>query len=322
MSSMRQYILRRLLYSLFILFGVSILIFALGRILPGDPIQTLMMSTRMGPVSEEVINDLKNQFGLDKPLHMQYLIWMRNFFLGDWGTSIASGEQVLPMFLHRLPITLELFLGSMFWSCIIGFPVGIISALRRNSWLDVSFTTGAIIGVSIPVFWEGIVMIYLFAVMIHLFPPSGYVPFSESPTGNLLSIAMPTFIMGTHGAGLLSRYIRSSLLEVLGQDYIRTAYAKGLRERAVLIRHAMKPALIPIVTVFGLAWGYVVAGSFIVEYMFAIPGLGRMGVNAIFANDFPVIQATLIMVAINILSVNLVVDLMYGYLDPRVRVQL
>jgi peptide/nickel transport system permease protein len=317
---MKQYILKRITYSLMILFFVSILIFILGRVLPGDPIQSAVMATGMGVVSDDVISGLKVRFGLDKPLHIQYLTWISNFIKGDWGTSIATGEKVLPMFMNRLPITLELFLGSVFWSCIIGIPFGILSALRRNSWVDASLTTGAIIGVSIPVFWEGIIMIYLFAVMTHVFPPSGYVPFSESIKGNLLTIAIPTFIMGTQGAGLLSRYVRSSLLEVLGQDYIRTAYAKGLQERAVIIRHALKPAMIPVVTITGIAWGYVVAGSFIVEYMFAIPGLGRMGVNAIFSNDFPVIQATLVMVAINILVVNLIVDLIYGYIDPRVRV--
>jgi len=317
---MKQYILKRITYSLLILFFVSILIFILGRVLPGDPIQSAVMATGMGAVSDDVIVGLKVRFGLDKPLHIQYLIWVNNFIRGDWGTSIATGEQVLPMFMRRLPITLELFLGSVFWSCIIGIPFGILSALRRNSWVDATLTTGAIIGVSIPVFWEGIIMIYLFAVLTHIFPPSGYVPFSESITGNLLSIAIPTFIMGTQGAGLLSRYVRSSLLEVLGQDYIRTAHAKGLNERAVILYHALKPAMIPVVTITGIAWGYVVAGSFIVEYMFAIPGLGRMGVNAIFSNDFPVIQATLVMVAINILVVNLLVDLIYGYIDPRVRV--
>lgn len=318
---MRQYIIRRAIYSLLILFLVTVLIFVLGRILPGDPVQAALMATGAGPLNDDVVNDFKAQFGLDKPLPMQYAIWMKNFIKGDWGTSIASGEQVLTMFMHRLPITLELYAGSVLWACFIGFPCGIISALKRNSWLDATLTTGAIVGVSIPVFWEGIIMIYLFAVVMHIFPPSGYVTTSESLPGNLLSIAMPTFIMGTQGAGLLSRYVRSSLLEVLGQDYIRTAYSKGLREKAVLLKHALKPAMIPVVTVFGLSWGYVVAGSFIVEYMFAIPGLGRMGVNAIFANDFPVIQATLVMVAINILLVNLAVDLIYGYLDPRVRVQ-
>jgi len=318
---MRQYIIRRAFSSLLILFLVSLLIFTLGRILPGDPVRDMLITSRMGPLSSEVLQDIRAQFGLDKPLAVQYMIWVKNFMTGEWGTSIATGERVLPMFLHRLPVTLELFLGSVLWSLIIGLPFGIISALRRNSWLDSSLTTLAIVGVSIPSFWEGIVMIYLFAVLIHVFPPSGYVPFTESVMGNLLSVFMPTFIMGTHGAGLLSRYVRSSLLEVLGQDYIRTAYAKGLKTKAVILTHALKPAMIPVVTVFGLSWGYVVAGSFIVEYIFAIPGLGRMGVNAVFSKDFPVIQATLVMVALNILVINLIVDLLYGYLDPRVRVQ-
>jgi len=318
---MKQYVLKRIVYSLLILFLVSILIFLLGRVLPGDPVQSALISTRMGVVDQEVIDDLRAQFGLDKPLHQQYALWIRNFVRGDWGMSIAYREDVREMFMQRLPITMELFAGSVFWAAIIGFPFGIISALRRNTWLDASLTTGAVIGISIPVFWQGIVMIYLFAVVVHIFPPSGYVPFSENPWMNLLSVAMPTFILGTHSAGLISRYVRSSLLEVLGQDYIRTARAKGLTETAVLLRHAVKPALIPVITVIGLDWGYVVAGSFIVEYMFAIPGLGRMCMNAIFAGDFPVIQATLIMVAINIVAVNFMVDLLYGYLDPRVRVQ-
>lgn len=318
---MREYILKRVLISFAILFFVSILIFVLGRVLPGDPVQAALVASRMGPLSDEVIADVRAQFGLDRPLHIQYILWVSSFVQGDWGVSIASGERVLDMFMHRLPVTLELFFGSVIWAFIIGLPLGIVSALRRNSWLDVAVTTGAILGVSIPVFWEGIVMIYLFAVLTHIFPPSGYVPLSESVTGNLLSVAMPTFVMGTHGAGLFSRYVRSSLLEVLGQDFIRTAYAKGLPRKTVILTHAMKPAMIPVVTVVGLTWGYVVAGAFIVEYMFAIPGLGRMGVNAIFANDFPVIQATLVMVAVNILVVNLLVDLLYAYLDPRVRVQ-
>ncbi len=317
---MRRYIVQRILYSLLILFFVSILIFILGRVLPGDPVRNALLATRMDAAGSETIRELRVQLGLDKPLTVQYFIWLRGFFRGDWGISIASGEQVLPMFMSRLPITLELFAGSVIWSAVIGFPFGIISALRRNSWLDVSVTTSAIMGISIPVFWEGILMIYLFAVLTHIFPPSGYVPFSEDPWGNLLSVAMPTFIMGTHGAGLLSRFVRSSLLEVMGQDYIRTAHAKGLRRKAVIVGHALKPALIPVVTVIGLAWGYVVAGAFIVEYMFAIPGLGRMGVNAIFMKDFPVIQATMILVAVNVLAVNLLVDLLYGFVDPRVRV--
>lgn len=316
---MRRYIAERLVYTGLLLFMVSILIFALARLLPGDPIQAAAMIN--GDLADaQIIQDLRISFGLDKPLYVQYGIWLKNFIAGDWGVSIGSGEKVREMFFSRLPVTLELFAGSVIWSVIIGFPMGVIAVLRRNTWLDATLTTMAISGVSIPVFWEGIVLIYLFAVTFHLLPPSGFVPFSESPTENLLSVIMPTFVMGTQGAGLFARYVRSSLLDVLGQDYIRTARAKGLTEKAILITHAARPAMIPVVTVVGLAWSYVVAGSFLVEYIFAIPGLGRMGVDAVFARDFPVIQATLIMVALNVLIVNLIVDLLYGYLDPRIRV--
>lgn len=316
---MRRYIAERLVYTGLLLFMVSILIFALARLLPGDPIQAAAMIN--GDLADaQIIQDLRISFGLDKPLYVQYGIWLKNFIAGDWGVSIGSGENVREMFFSRLPVTLELFAGSVIWSVIIGFPMGVVAVLRRNTWLDATLTTMAISGVSIPVFWEGIVLIYLFAVTLHLLPPSGFVPFSESPMENLLSVIMPTFVMGTQGAGLFARYVRSSLLDVLGQDYIRTARAKGLTENAILITHAARPAMIPVVTVVGLAWSYVVAGSFLVEYVFAIPGLGRMGVDAVFARDFPVIQATLIMVALNVLIVNLIVDLLYGYLDPRIRV--
>lgn len=317
---MKSYIINRIAYALLILFFVTILVFSLARLLPGDPIQAAAMFNA-DLSNKEIVSELRARYGLDKPIHIQYVIWLTDFLQGDWGTSLGSGEDVLEMFFRRLPITLELFAGSVFWSLIIGLPLGVISAVKRNSWLDAILTTTSIFGVSIPVFWEGIILIYLFAVIFPILPPSGYVPFSESPIDNILSVILPTFVMGTHGAGLFARYVRSSLLEVLGQDYIRTARAKGLREKSILLVHAAKPAMIPVVTIIGLAWGYVVGGSFIVEYMFAIPGLGRMGVDAVFARDFPVIQATLVMVTVNILLVNLAVDLLYGYLDPRVRIR-
>jgi len=211
--------------------------------------------------------------------------------------------------------------GATLWAWAIGVPLGALGALKRNSVLDVSLTAVAIGGVSIPAFWEGIVLIYLLAVITHVLPPSGFVPVTEDPWMNLKSVLMPTFVIGTHSAGFLARYVRSSLLEVFGQDYIRTARAKGLAEPAVVAKHAARPAAIPVVTVVGLAWGQFMAGSFLVEYVFAVPGLGRMGVEAIFAKDFPVIQVTLMAVAVNVLLANLVVDLVYGYLDPRVRVR-
>ncbi|KPA08889.1 peptide ABC transporter permease [Candidatus Magnetomorum sp. HK-1] len=316
---MINYIAERLLYSFLLLFFISILIFVLARLMPGDPIQAASM-VNINLANKEIIENLREEFGLNKPLYAQYLFWLKNFIQGDWGTSFGSGEKVLTMFMRCLPVTLELFLASMFWSTIIGFPFGIISALKRNSWLDVCFSTSAVVGVSIPVFWESIVFIYIFGVYFPILPPSGYIPFSDSILNHFLCLLMPGFVMGTHGAGLLSRYIRSCLLDVLSQDYIRTARAKGLSEIIILARHAAKPALIPVTTIIGLSWSYVIVGSFFVEYIFALPGLGRMGANAIFARDFPVIQATLFIAAINIISMNLIIDIIYGFLDPRVKV--
>src|SRR5262249_28341307 len=200
-------------------------------------------------------------------------------------------------------------------------PLRGLGAPMRNSSLGVSLTVVDIGGVSIPAFWEGIVLIYLLAVITHVLPPSGFVPLTEGPWMNVKSILMPTFVIGTHSAGFLARYIRSSLLEVLGQDYVRTARAKGLTEPSIVSKHAARPAAIPVATVIGLAWGQFMAGSFLVEYVFAVPGLGRMGVEAIFAKDFPVIQVTLMAVAVNVLLANLAVGLAYGYLHPRVRVR-
>ena len=317
---MRKYILERLLYTVVLLFLVSILIFILVRLLPGDPIAAAAMANQnLG--DKTIMAELRAHFGLDRPVYIQYGIWLKDFVQGEWGKSIGSGEPVMDMFLDRLPVTLWLFLGATFWAFLIGFPVGIIGALKRNSALDAFLTTSSIIGVSIPAFWEAIIFIYLFAVILQFFPPSGYVPFFENPWENILSVILPTFIMGTGSAGFLARYVRSSFLEVLSQDFIRTARAKGVKPAGVIRRHAFKPAMLPVITVIGLSWAFLLGGSFIVEFMFAIPGLGRMGVDAVFARDFPVLQVVLVVVALNVLLVNLLVDLLYGVLDPRVRVQ-
>jgi peptide/nickel transport system permease protein len=317
---MRKYILERLLYTVILLFLVSILVFALVRLLPGDPVTAAAMANS-DLADKTIMADLRARFGLDKPVYIQYVIWLKDFVQGEWGKSIGSGEPVMDMFLDRLPVTLWLFVGATFWAFLIGFPVGIIGALKRNTGLDAFLTTSSIIGVSIPAFWEAIVFIYLFAVFFQFFPPSGYVPFFENPWENIRSVIMPTFIMGTGSAGLLARYVRSSFLEVLSQDFIRTARAKGVKPTGVILKHAVKPAMLPIVTVIGLSWAGLLGGAFIIEFMFAIPGLGRMGIDAVFARDFPVLQVVLVIVALNVLLINLFVDLLYGVLDPRVRVQ-
>ena len=317
---MGNYIGIRLAHALVILAIVVLLVFVIARLIPGDAIMAAMAGS-VDLHDPTVVARVRHQFGLDQPIVVQFAVWIGQFVRGDWGTSIGTGEKVLDMFLRRLPITLELFVGATLWSVAIGIPAGIIGALKRNSATDVFVTTAAILGVSIPPFWEAIVLIYLLAVLVPVFPPSGYVPFSEDPLLNLRAMVLPTFVLGTHSGGLLARYVRSSLLEVLGQDYIRTARAKGLSEAAVVVKHALKPGMIPVVTVIGLSWGGLLAGAFFIEVIFAIPGLGRMSVEAIFQRDFPVMQATLIVVSANVLLVNLLVDILYGYLDPRVRVR-
>jgi len=317
---MGKYIGIRLAHALVILAIVVVLVFVIAQLIPGDAIMAAMAGS-VDLHDPEVVARVRHQFGLDQPIVVQFAVWIGHFARGDWGTSIGTGEKVLDMFLRRLPITLELFIGATLWSVAIGIPAGIIGALKRNSATDVFVTTGAIVGVSIPAFWEAIVLIYLLAVLVPVFPPSGYVPFSEDPLLNLRAMVLPTFVLGTHSGGLLARYVRSSLLEVLGQDYIRTARAKGFSEAAVVVKHALKPGMIPVVTVIGLSFGGLLAGAFFIEVIFAMPGLGRMSVEAIFQKDFPVIQATLIVVSLNVLLVNLLVDVLYGYLDPRIRVR-
>jgi len=317
--AMGSYICVRLLHALVILALVTMLVFVIAQLIPGDAVMAAMASS-VDMNDPAVVARVRHQFGLDQSILVQFSNWLTRYLTGDWGTSIGTGQKVHAMFIQRLPVTLELFLGATAWSVMIGIPAGIISALKRNSVVDVAVSTGTMIGVSIPSFWEAIMLIYLFGVVFPILPPSGYVPFAEDPLLNLKSMVLPTFVLGTHFAGLLARYVRSSLLEVLSQDYIRTARAKGLSERAIIVLHALKPAMIPVVTVIGLAWAHMLAGAFIVEVIFAIPGLGRMSVDAIFQKDFPVVQATLIAVSVNVLVVNLLVDIVYGYLDPRVRV--
>jgi peptide/nickel transport system permease protein len=317
---MGKYIGIRLAHALVVLAIVVVLVFVIARLIPGDAIMAAMAGS-VDLHDPTVVAKVRHQYGLDQPIFVQFAVWLGRFVRGDWGTSIGTGERVLDMFARRLPVTLELFLGATVWSIAVGIPAGIIGALKRNSTLDMAVTAGAMVGVSVPAFWEAIVLIYLFAVLLPVFPPSGYVPLSDGWLANLRAMVLPTFVLGTHSGGLLARYVRSSLLEVLGQDFIRTARAKGFSETAVIVKHALKPSMIPVVTVIGLSWGGLLAGAFFVEVIFAIPGLGRMSVEAIFQKDYPVMQATLIVVSLNVLLVNVLVDILYGYLDPRVRVR-
>jgi peptide/nickel transport system permease protein len=316
---MTRYILFRLLYAAILLAGTIVITFFMTRMLPGDPIRAAMQQN-MDLRDETIVQQVRARYGLDRPVHIQFAMWARDFFTGNWGNSLSSGQKVTEMFRQRLPVTLELFFLSLFWSWLFGIIFGVISALKRNSMLDFTITGVSIAGLSIPVFWEAIILIYVFAVWWKVLPPSGYVPFFEDPVTNLKMVAMPTFVMATHGMAGVARYVRASLLEVVGQDFIRTARAKGLREKRVILGHAFKPAAIPVITIFGGTFAGILSGSFIIELMFAIPGLGRMGLDAIFQRDFPIIQAMAVLGSSCVLLANLVTDLAYGWLDPRVRI--
>lgn len=315
---MLNFLLTRAAHAGVVLCIVVVLAFAGVHLIPGDAILAALGST--GSVSDlSSVEAVRKSYRMDGPIVVQFWQWLTHFLRGDWGQSIGSGQPVLAMFMQRLPVTLELFVGATFWTLIVGIPVGMLSALRQGSLLDRVLSTVAMIGISVPSFWAGIVMIYIFAVFFQLLPPSGYTPFSEDPWLNVQSMLMPTLILGIHSAGLLARYVRSSLLDNMRQDFIRTARAKGLSERQVVLRHAVKPSMIPVVTVVGLSWAGLLAGAFFVEVIFALPGLGRMSVDAIFEKDFPVIQATLVAVSLNVLVVNFLVDVVYALLDPRIR---
>ncbi|MCW7536959.1 ABC transporter permease [Aquabacterium sp. A7-Y] len=316
---MLGFLLSRLAHAAVVLGIVTVLCFAAVHLIPGD--QLLAALSAGGHVSESSeIDAVRESFGLQGSVPAQFVQWITGFVQGDWGRSIGTGQPVRELFAQRLPVTLELFVGSTLWTLVLGLPVGMVAALRRGSVLDTVLSGSAMVGIAIPAYWLAIVMIYALAVELQWLPPSGYVPFTEDPAGNLRAMLLPTFVAGVHTAGLLARYVRSSLLDALQQDHIRTARARGLSERQVLVRHALRPAMIPLVTVIGLSFGGMVAGSFFIEQVFALPGLGRMTLEAILGKDFPVIQAALVLVSVNMLAVNLLVDLLYAALDPRVRV--
>jgi peptide/nickel transport system permease protein len=318
---MLKFLANRILNGLIVLIIVVVLTFVFTRLLPGDAFLAQIQAMQTDVDAKETVARLKAYYGLDKPIPIQFVNWLTNFVQGDWGESMNRGEDVRKMFTSRFRVTLELFVHVNFWIFIIGIPAGIISALKRNTRVDTAVTTAALISLSIPAFWLAIVMIYVLAVMFPIFPPFGYVSFDKDPIGNIMSLAMPGFVIGSAIAGIMTRYVRSGMLEVLRQDYVRTARAKGLPESTVIIVHALKPSLIPIVTLTGLIWIGLIGGIVIIEEIFAIPGLGRMFFYGIIGRDFPVIQAFLVVNSIIILSLNVVVDIVYGLLDPRIRIQ-
>jgi peptide/nickel transport system permease protein len=312
----REYVLRRLVSMLPVLLIVSMISFGLLYVLPGDP-AVAMLGENVG--TQETYRQLRRELGLDQPLWMQYATWLGRVVQGDLGKSIRTGESVTDILLRRAPVSLYIGLAGLAVGVLIGLSVAIVSALRPGSRLDTAGTVMALGGIALPSFWQALVFMYLFAVLLRWLPPSGFTSPFEDPWLSAKMLIMPAIVLGTGSAAVLMRQGRSALIEVLEQDYITTARSKGLGERLVVAGHALKNALIPVVTILGLQVGNLISGAAITETVFAIPGVGRAAVDAIFFRDYPVLQGAILMLTLAAMTANLLTDLIYGYLDPRIR---
>lgn len=300
------YIVRRLLLTIPVLFGVALLVFSIVRLLPGDPATAIA-----GPqATPEFIAQIEAQYHLDRPIPVQFGIFLRDLVRGDLGRSTFSRRPVATEIRERFPRTIELTLAAMLVASLIGIPAGIVSAVRRNSLFDNLSMIVALLGVAAPVFWLALMLQLLFAVNLGWLPATGH--------GTLAHLIMPAITLGLATAGLIARITRSSMLEVLRMDYITTARAKGLSERVVIARHAFKNAMIPVVTVMGLQFGILLGGAVLTESVFAWPGVGRLLVDSILSRDYPVVQGTVMLLALTFVMINLFVDILYAFLDPRI----
>jgi peptide/nickel transport system permease protein len=307
--------LRRLLSAIPVLFIVSLISFGLMRLIPGDPAASIA-----GPSATPAqIDQLRRDLGLDEPLLMQLLHYYQGLLQGDFGKSLLLGKGVLAATLERLPVTIGLSLYALVLTLLIGVTSGIIAALRQNTWVDQVAMMIAMLGISIPGFFLGLLMIIFFAVQLGWLPSGGYVPFSQDPLGWLRSTTMPAISLALLQAGLLARITRSGMLEVLRQDYVRTARAKGLPERQVILKHALANALIPIVTVVGIIISLLLSGAVVTEALFSLPGMGQLLTQAVLSRDYPMVQGGLLLVTTFLVVVNILVDILYALIDPRVR---
>jgi peptide/nickel transport system permease protein len=308
-------ILRRLAATVPVLLLVTAGVFALIHLTPGDPIDAMMAES----VDDTVKRELRRDLGLDRPLYLQYATWMGRLLQGDLGRSIRNQEPVIENVSRRIRPSLQLAGLAMAISLLVATPIGILSAARRNSTIDRVGTSFALFGICMPNFLIALLLIFLFGVTLRWLPISGYVDPMEEPWDGLRSLTLPAITLGLALAAVITRTLRSSMLEALSEDYIRTARAKGLSDGAVVRRHALKNALIPVVTVLGLQLGTLIGGAVITEYVFALPGVGRLVVDAVFARDYPLVQGVVLLIAVGFILSNLAVDLLYGFIDPRIR---
>jgi peptide/nickel transport system permease protein len=312
---MLAYILRRIVLAVPVMFVVAGGVFLLLYLTPGDPVSVIL-----GPdASPQQIVELRQRLGLDQPVLVQVGRWFGRLLVGDLGQSIYLNRPVLQTILERAEPTLMLTLLATLFAILLGLPIGIVSATRAGSWADLGAMLVAMGGISMPSFWVGLNLIFVFAVMLGVFPVAGYQPLSRGLWENLRYLALPAVTLGFAQAALLARMARSMMLEVLREDYVRTARAKGLAERTVVLVHALKNAMVPLVTVMGLTFAILMGGAVITEQVFNIPGLGRLLVQSVLRRDYPVVQGIVLVIAFNYVAINLLVDILYGFFDPRVR---
>ena len=312
---MGAYLLRRTLQALGVLLGVSVLVFAIIHLVPGDPVR-LALGTRF---DQETYDALRSRAGLDQPLLQQYVTWLGGVLQGDFGVSFRSGQTVLSMVTERLPATLSLAGAAVVVALLIALPLGVLSAIRQGSRTDTIATAISQFGISVPDFWMGILLILLFSLTLGWLPASGYVGITEDPLGWATRLILPGVTVGVVSGAVLTRFVRSSVLESLGEDFVRTAQSKGLSERRIIREHVLPNALVPVITVTGLQLAYLLSGVVVVEAVFAWPGLGQLALDAVQDRDYPVLQGAVMLFAGFFLLVNLLVDLLYAVVDPRIQ---
>jgi peptide/nickel transport system permease protein len=297
--------------------GLTLLIFFMLRLIPGTVVEQMIGADAV--VSPAMVAELKRFFGLDQPWYVQYSRWLGEIARGDLGTSWRTGKPVVQLILERLPVTLELTGLAVGFALIVGIAAGIVSAIRRDQALDNIARVGTLLGLSVPVFWQGTMLILFFSLYLRWMPPVVWVGFLADPRRNLTIMLLPAICLGTASAANIARTTRACMLDVLRSEYIRTASAKGLAGPAVVLKHALKNALIPVVTVAGLQIGILLGGAVVIEEVFTLPGVGRLVLWSIYQRDYPLTQSTILFIALMFMTINLAVDLLYGYLDPRIR---
>jgi peptide/nickel transport system permease protein len=316
---MASFIVRRLIQGVLVLVLVTFFVFLVLHLMPGDPLMVYVATNELDNLSPQQLAALSHEFGLDKPLVIQYLDWMKNLFHGNFGTSILLKERVSYIIGQKLPITIYLGAISLIISGVLGIFFGVICAIRRGTWIDTLVTILANLGITTPQFWVGILLIYLFAVVLRWLPANGYTsPFTDFWL-NIRQIILPVFCLSIGPISMITRQTRSSTLEVIHNDYIRTAWSKGLTEKGIMVKHTLKNSLIPVVTLLGMQVRNIFGGAVLIETVFNIPGMGRLMTQAIYNRDYQIIQGAILIIVLMVVLANLLVDISYGWFDPRIR---